>query len=199
MPDFCKCLNWGCFVAKITTSQWARIHYTSFFRTVSLPSDWPQPISLILGANNNDSTWHFCWGISMFFANHNCILVCTWEIIYCLLNYASKLETASALGSCCERKAGQEKRGHQTRARLLLLKFLSEFLLQPDPVQRPPIASSTPLPRTEPSVIPAARNEPIGLKVSDFLPVSVSGQKFPNSVCVGSHQTAVSLRCRRVS
>ncbi|XP_035754582.1 katanin p80 WD40 repeat-containing subunit B1 isoform X6 [Egretta garzetta] len=40
----------------------------------------------------------------------------------------------------------------------------------PDPVQRPPIASSTPLTRTEPSVIPAARNEPIGLKASDFLP-----------------------------
>ncbi|NXF87582.1 KTNB1 protein, partial [Eubucco bourcierii] len=36
--------------------------------------------------------------------------------------------------------------------------------------QRPPIASSTPLTRTEPSVIPAARNEPIGLKASDFLP-----------------------------
>ncbi|NWX13997.1 KTNB1 protein, partial [Aegotheles bennettii] len=35
---------------------------------------------------------------------------------------------------------------------------------------RPPIASSTPLTRTEPSVIPAARNEPIGLKASDFLP-----------------------------
>ncbi|XP_075016860.1 katanin p80 WD40 repeat-containing subunit B1 isoform X1 [Calonectris borealis] len=40
----------------------------------------------------------------------------------------------------------------------------------PDPIQRPPIASSTPLTRTEPSVIPAARNEPIGLKASDFLP-----------------------------
>ncbi|KAM6123897.1 katanin p80 WD40 repeat-containing subunit B1 isoform 1-T2 [Phoenicopterus ruber ruber] len=40
----------------------------------------------------------------------------------------------------------------------------------PDPVQRPPIASSTPLTKTEPSVIPAARNEPIGLKASDFLP-----------------------------
>ncbi|KAM9269101.1 katanin p80 WD40 repeat-containing subunit B1 isoform 1-T1 [Cariama cristata] len=40
----------------------------------------------------------------------------------------------------------------------------------PDPVQRPPIASSTPSTRAEPSVIPAARNEPIGLKASDFLP-----------------------------
>uniref|UniRef100_A0A8D0GNU7 Katanin p80 WD40 repeat-containing subunit B1 n=1 Tax=Sphenodon punctatus TaxID=8508 RepID=A0A8D0GNU7_SPHPU len=40
----------------------------------------------------------------------------------------------------------------------------------PAPVQRPPIASSTPLTRAEPSVIPAARNEPIGLKASDFLP-----------------------------
>ncbi|NWI27821.1 KTNB1 protein, partial [Sula dactylatra] len=51
-----------------------------------------------------------------------------------------------------------------------LVQLLSQFLLQPDPVQRPPIASSTPLTRTEPSVIPAARNEPIGLKASDFLP-----------------------------
>uniref|UniRef100_A0A8C4KBI3 Katanin p80 WD40 repeat-containing subunit B1 n=1 Tax=Dromaius novaehollandiae TaxID=8790 RepID=A0A8C4KBI3_DRONO len=40
-----------------------------------------------------------------------------------------------------------------------------------DPIQRPPIAFSTPVTRTEPSVIPAARNEPIGLKASDFLPV----------------------------
>ncbi|KFZ66083.1 Katanin p80 WD40 repeat-containing subunit B1, partial [Podiceps cristatus] len=48
--------------------------------------------------------------------------------------------------------------------------FYPNFFLQPDPVQRPPIASSTPLTRTEPSVIPAARNEPIGLKASDFLP-----------------------------
>ncbi|XP_021263707.1 katanin p80 WD40 repeat-containing subunit B1 isoform X1 [Numida meleagris] len=40
----------------------------------------------------------------------------------------------------------------------------------PEPFQRPPIASSTPVPRAEPSVIPAARNEPIGLKASDFLP-----------------------------
>ncbi|NXY47902.1 KTNB1 protein, partial [Ceuthmochares aereus] len=48
--------------------------------------------------------------------------------------------------------------------------LLSQFLLQPDPVQRPPIASSTPFARTEPSVIPAARNEPIGLKAADFLP-----------------------------
>ncbi|NWU56602.1 KTNB1 protein, partial [Dromas ardeola] len=52
----------------------------------------------------------------------------------------------------------------------LVRTLLSQFLLQPELVQRPPIASSTPLPRTEPSVIPAARNEPIGLKVSDFLP-----------------------------
>uniref|UniRef100_A0A8C0JAW4 Katanin p80 WD40 repeat-containing subunit B1 n=1 Tax=Chelonoidis abingdonii TaxID=106734 RepID=A0A8C0JAW4_CHEAB len=34
----------------------------------------------------------------------------------------------------------------------------------------PPIASSTPVTRAEPSVIPAARNAPIGLKASDFLP-----------------------------
>ncbi|XP_077183426.1 katanin p80 WD40 repeat-containing subunit B1 isoform X1 [Paroedura picta] len=40
----------------------------------------------------------------------------------------------------------------------------------PDPLQRPPVAASTPITRVEPSVIPAARNEPIGLKASDFLP-----------------------------
>lgn len=40
----------------------------------------------------------------------------------------------------------------------------------PDPSQKPPIASLAPLPIVEPSVIPAARNEPIGLKASDFLP-----------------------------
>ncbi|NXW02308.1 KTNB1 protein, partial [Fregetta grallaria] len=73
-----------------------------------------------------------------------------------------------------------------------------ELVCTPDPVQRPPIASSTPLTRTEPSVIPAARNEPIGLKASDFLPVSVSGQKFPASVCVGWHQKGGSLRCKRL-
>uniref|UniRef100_A0A8C5WW63 Katanin p80 WD40 repeat-containing subunit B1 n=1 Tax=Laticauda laticaudata TaxID=8630 RepID=A0A8C5WW63_LATLA len=38
------------------------------------------------------------------------------------------------------------------------------------PGQRQPVAASTPITRVEPSVIPAARNEPIGLKVSDFLP-----------------------------
>ncbi|NXC50726.1 KTNB1 protein, partial [Penelope pileata] len=51
-----------------------------------------------------------------------------------------------------------------------LVQLLSHLLLQPDPFPRPPIASSTPVPRAEPSVIPAARNEPIGLKASDFLP-----------------------------
>lgn len=80
----------------------------------------------------------------------------------------------------------------------MLLEFLSQFLLQPDPVQRPPIASSTPLTRTEPSVIPAARNEPIGLKASDFLPVSISGQKFPASVCIKRHQKRGPLKCRSV-
>ncbi|KAL8183924.1 UNVERIFIED_CONTAM: Katanin p80 WD40 repeat-containing subunit B1 [Gekko kuhli] len=40
----------------------------------------------------------------------------------------------------------------------------------PVPIQRPPVAASTPVTRVEPSVIPAARNEPIGLKASDFLP-----------------------------
>ncbi|XP_038609569.1 katanin p80 WD40 repeat-containing subunit B1 isoform X2 [Tachyglossus aculeatus] len=45
-----------------------------------------------------------------------------------------------------------------------------------DMVPRLPIATSTPLPRVEPSVIPATRNEPIGLKASDFLPAV----KIPN-------------------
>lgn len=47
-------------------------------------------------------------------------------------------------------------------------------------------------------MIPAARNEPIGLKASDFLPVSVSAQKFPAGVCVGWYQKGGSLRCRNV-
>uniref|UniRef100_A0A6I8N762 Katanin p80 WD40 repeat-containing subunit B1 n=1 Tax=Ornithorhynchus anatinus TaxID=9258 RepID=A0A6I8N762_ORNAN len=38
------------------------------------------------------------------------------------------------------------------------------------------VPTSTPLPRVEPSVIPATRNEPIGLKASDFLPAV----KIPN-------------------
>uniref|UniRef100_F7EBA1 Katanin p80 WD40 repeat-containing subunit B1 n=1 Tax=Ornithorhynchus anatinus TaxID=9258 RepID=F7EBA1_ORNAN len=46
----------------------------------------------------------------------------------------------------------------------------------PDMVPRLPVATSTPLPRVEPSVIPATRNEPIGLKASDFLPAV----KIPN-------------------
>ncbi|KAM3829230.1 katanin p80 WD40 repeat-containing subunit B1 [Vipera latastei] len=39
-----------------------------------------------------------------------------------------------------------------------------------EPIQRQPVAASTPITRVEPLVIPAARNEPIGLKASDFLP-----------------------------
>ncbi|XP_062442648.1 katanin p80 WD40 repeat-containing subunit B1 isoform X3 [Rhea pennata] len=53
-----------------------------------------------------------------------------------------------------------------------------------DPIQRPPIASSTPVTRTEPSVIPAARNEPIGLKASDFLPTSVDSAVAINDLSV---------------
>lgn len=37
---------------------------------------------------------------------------------------------------------------------------------------RPPAVTSTPVPKAEPAIIPATRNEPIGLKASDFLPVS---------------------------
>nr|XP_033797615.1 katanin p80 WD40 repeat-containing subunit B1 isoform X2 [Geotrypetes seraphini] len=39
-----------------------------------------------------------------------------------------------------------------------------------DQLQRPPILTSTPIVKAEPSVIPATRNEPIGLKAADFLP-----------------------------
>ncbi|XP_020819313.1 katanin p80 WD40 repeat-containing subunit B1 isoform X3 [Phascolarctos cinereus] len=45
-----------------------------------------------------------------------------------------------------------------------------------DLVPRLPIATSTPMPKAEPAVIPAARNEPIGLRASDFLPAV----KMPN-------------------
>ncbi|KAM9228439.1 katanin p80 WD40 repeat-containing subunit B1 isoform 4-T4 [Leptosomus discolor] len=54
----------------------------------------------------------------------------------------------------------------------------------PDPVQKPPTVSSTPVTRTEPSVIPAARNEPIGLKASDFLPNSVDSAVAINDLSV---------------
>uniref|UniRef100_A0A8C3IWK2 Katanin p80 WD40 repeat-containing subunit B1 n=1 Tax=Chrysemys picta bellii TaxID=8478 RepID=A0A8C3IWK2_CHRPI len=54
----------------------------------------------------------------------------------------------------------------------------------PDLVQRPPIASSTPVTRAEPSVIPAARNAPIGLKASDFLPTSVDSAVAINDLSV---------------
>ncbi|XP_074865109.1 katanin p80 WD40 repeat-containing subunit B1 isoform X2 [Carettochelys insculpta] len=54
----------------------------------------------------------------------------------------------------------------------------------PDPVQRPPIASSTPVTRAEPAVIPAARNVPIGLKASDFLPTSVDSAVAINDLSV---------------
>lgn len=37
---------------------------------------------------------------------------------------------------------------------------------------RPPAVTPTPAPKAEPAIIPATRNEPIGLKASDFLPVS---------------------------
>ncbi|XP_074054914.1 katanin p80 WD40 repeat-containing subunit B1 isoform X1 [Macrotis lagotis] len=50
-----------------------------------------------------------------------------------------------------------------------------------DVVPRLPVATSTPMPKAEPAVIPAARNEPIGLKASDFLPVrKMDAVKMPN-------------------
>lgn len=45
---------------------------------------------------------------------------------------------------------------------------------QPEVLPRPPVVASTPAPKAEPAIIPATRNEPIGLKASDFLPVSGS-------------------------
>ncbi|XP_073912033.1 katanin p80 WD40 repeat-containing subunit B1 isoform X2 [Castor canadensis] len=42
---------------------------------------------------------------------------------------------------------------------------------------RPPVVTSTPAPKSEPAIIPATRNEPIGLKASEFLPaVKISQQ-----------------------
>lgn len=82
---------------------------------------------------------------------------------------------------------------------LLPLELLSQFLLQPDQIQRPPIASSTPVTRAELSVIPAARNEPIGLKATDFLPVSVSEQNFLAGVSAGWHQKKGVLGGAKVS
>uniref|UniRef100_A0A8C2SEA5 Katanin p80 WD40 repeat-containing subunit B1 n=1 Tax=Capra hircus TaxID=9925 RepID=A0A8C2SEA5_CAPHI len=37
-------------------------------------------------------------------------------------------------------------------------------------LSRPPVITSTPAPKAEPAIFPATRNEPIGLKASDFLP-----------------------------
>ncbi|ELR53408.1 Katanin p80 WD40-containing subunit B1, partial [Bos mutus] len=37
-------------------------------------------------------------------------------------------------------------------------------------LSRPPVVTSTPAPKAEPAIFPATRNEPIGLKASDFLP-----------------------------
>lgn len=48
--------------------------------------------------------------------------------------------------------------------------------LRPLQLEVPPwsqVVTSTLAPKSEPAIIPAARNEPIGLKASDFLPVSV--------------------------
>lgn len=44
--------------------------------------------------------------------------------------------------------------------------------LQLEVLPQPVVVTSTPAPKAEPAVIPATRNEPIGLKASDFLPVS---------------------------
>lgn len=51
------------------------------------------------------------------------------------------------------------------------------YLLNLCPLQlegpaQPPVLTSTPTPKSELAIIPATRNEPIGLKASDFLPVS---------------------------
>jgi hypothetical protein len=49
---------------------------------------------------------------------------------------------------------------------------LSLCSLQLEVPARPSVMTSTPAPKGEPDIIPATRNEPIGLKASDFLPVS---------------------------
>lgn len=50
--------------------------------------------------------------------------------------------------------------------------MLSLCSLQLEVPARPTVMTSTPAPKGEPAIIPATRNEPIGLKASDFLPVS---------------------------
>ncbi|MBZ3889984.1 Katanin p80 WD40 repeat-containing subunit B1, partial [Sciurus carolinensis] len=40
----------------------------------------------------------------------------------------------------------------------------------PEAPPQPPVTTSTPAPKGDPAIIPATRNEPIGLKASDFLP-----------------------------
>lgn len=49
---------------------------------------------------------------------------------------------------------------------------LSSGSLQLEVVPWAQVVTSTPALKAEPAIIPATRNEPIGLKASDFLPVS---------------------------
>lgn len=57
----------------------------------------------------------------------------------------------------------------------------------------PQVVTSTPAPKAEPAIIPAARNEPIGLKASDFLPVSRGPTKVGGGLWV-----RVELRCQHL-
>lgn len=63
---------------------------------------------------------------------------------------------------------GRGQRGRPQAGRLLSSRPLQLEVL-PGP---PTVVTSTPAPKAEPAIIPATRNEPIGLKASDFLPVS---------------------------
>uniref|UniRef100_A0A2K5ING4 Katanin p80 WD40 repeat-containing subunit B1 n=1 Tax=Colobus angolensis palliatus TaxID=336983 RepID=A0A2K5ING4_COLAP len=54
----------------------------------------------------------------------------------------------------------------------------------PEVPPRPPVVASTAAAKAEPAIIPAARNEPIGLKASDFLPTSVDSAVAINDLSV---------------
>lgn len=65
-------------------------------------------------------------------------------------------------GTPCWGQRGRPQDGHP----------LSSEPLQLEVLPWPQVVTSTPAPKAEPAIIPATRNEPIGLKASDFLPVS---------------------------
>ncbi|XP_043937446.1 katanin p80 WD40 repeat-containing subunit B1 isoform X1 [Protopterus annectens] len=50
--------------------------------------------------------------------------------------------------------------------------------INPEFLQVPPLTTSTPVNRVEPVVIPVTKNEPIGLRVADFLPVQPARNNY---------------------